>query len=119
MSGQVALDLTREVSLELVLSVFNDPRVVFNDSTKVGYFGPPGLGTYYVQEQGGPPAGLLFCCPGDGKVSSIAFVRLGDYDVWSWNGNREKPTTKPSIHCNPAKGGCGWHGWLTDGRFHR
>ena len=35
---------------------------------------------------------------------------------WWWNGNRDKPTLKPSIGV-PAIGSYNWHGFLTDGRF--
>lgn len=31
---------------------------------------------------------------------------------WSWDGNREKPTLTPSIHCIGV-----WHGFLRAGRF--
>jgi len=106
------LDRTRQIELELVRSVFSDPRVT-HDGTD--YSGPPGLAAYYVgSATDDTPKGMIFCCPGDGKVSSIAFEKSGH--VWSWNGNREKPTCKPSIQC--TREGCRWHGWLTDGRFH-
>jgi hypothetical protein len=31
---------------------------------------------------------------------------------WEWDGNREKPTLSPSIHCVGV-----WHGYLRAGRF--
>lgn len=42
---------------------------------------------------------------------------------WRWNGNRDKPTFTPSIHCLAHKegdptvkyGGCGWHGHIING----
>jgi hypothetical protein len=34
--------------------------------------------------------------------------------VWSWDGNRERPTVTPSINCN-GKAGCGWHGHVNEG----
>lgn len=101
--------------MEVVLSVFNDPRVILPG--KHTYTGPPGLGAYYVN-QDETVGGLLFCCPGDGVVHSISFMVGKEKPSWSWNGDKEKPTTKPSILCAPEKGGCGWHGWLTEGRFH-
>lgn|GEM_PF-2136167 len=35
--------------------------------------------------------------------------------VWHWDGNRELPTLTPSIYCQPEKGGCGFHGFLSRG----
>lgn len=32
------------------------------------------------------------------------------YPIWSWNGNREQPDTKPSISCRDC-----WHGFIQDG----
>lgn len=29
---------------------------------------------------------------------------------WSWNGNKEKPTLAPSLHCVGM-----WHGWVRNG----
>ena len=33
---------------------------------------------------------------------------------WEWNGDRERPTFKPSINCSI----CGWHGFITNGEAH-
>ena len=35
----------------------------------------------------------------------------GGRPQWDWDGNKEKPTFRPSINCN----GC-WHGYIRDGR---
>lgn len=32
--------------------------------------------------------------------------------VWGWDGNEDKPTLQPSIHC-PGE----WHGYLTEGEL--
>ena len=34
---------------------------------------------------------------------------------WTWNGDFEMPTLKPSVNDPPD----GWHGWLTDGAWHQ
>jgi len=53
--------------------------------------------------------GLLFDLP------EIA-TAMPDSDRWqvvSW----EPLSLTPSVHCDPAEGGCGLHGWITDGRW--
>lgn len=59
----------------------------------------------------------MFACPGCGDLGSIAFKPFDGHPTWTWDGNRESPTARPSILSDPAKGGCGWHGFLTAGRF--
>lgn len=81
------------------------------------------------------PARFGFACPrGRGMCGGllIAGADLGGGRVaidgkepacWTWNGDRERPTFSPSIHCLesnlkvPAEkyGGCGWHGHIKDG----
>ncbi len=58
-------------------------------------------------------AGANFWCPcGCRELLSVSFAP----GRWTWDGNREKPTVRPSIlHV----GGCGYHGWLTNGVFER
>lgn len=57
-------------------------------------------------------AGFAFICPcGCGRHGWLQF-RPGPPPSWEWNGNREKPTLRPSVR---QVGGCQWHGWLTDG----
>jgi hypothetical protein len=112
---KATLDLRREVDLVLTLSCFSDPRCEV-----VGrglWFGPPGLASYYVRELDGPAAGIIFACPGCGELSSCGFTPIDQRPRWTWNGDRAKPTLSPSILADPAKGGCGWHGFLTAGRF--
>ena len=51
---------------------------------------------------------LIIVCPGCGKTSASA------------GGHVYNPKTKsyhPSIVHNKDLGGCGWHGWLTNGIF--
>lgn len=62
-------------------------------------------------------AGLHFVCPcGCGAILGVAFKNPPEFygPVWEWDGNKEKPTVKPSIR---HMGGCKWHGYLTDGIF--
>ena len=56
----------------------------------------------------------LFCyiCP-NGKHCTVR-VSGGPPPVWTWNGNREKPTLTPSINCV----GCSHH-TITDGVLRR
>lgn len=35
----------------------------------------------------------------------------GGRAMWTWNGNRERPTFSPSINCLSC-----WHGYIEDGR---
>lgn len=42
--------------------------------------------------------------------------------AWTWDGNTTAPTLSPSINCIAEKdgkptGGCGWHGWMQQGRL--
>lgn len=32
---------------------------------------------------------------------------------WDWNGDVANPSITPSVNCNG--GGCGWHGFITNG----
>lgn len=55
--------------------------------------------------------GLNFICPcGCGAVLGVSF----DPGRWTWDGNRDRPTVKPSIR---HMDGCRWHGFLTAGEF--
>lgn len=79
--------------------------------TVVGDQAKPGDARYWKAPDGAE--GINFQCPcGCGSLLGVSFGNRG----WTWNGNREKPTVRPSIlHSSP--GGCGWHGYLTDGQF--
>lgn len=72
---------------------------------------------YYTRQGSETPTGILFVCPGCGEVTSCSFDGLDGHPKWSWNGYREAPHLRPSILSDPAKGGCGWHGFLNHGRF--
>jgi hypothetical protein len=55
---------------------------------------------------------LRFACPcGCGCIGALAITHW-DPKGWSWNGNKELPTTTPSVQMLSA---CRWHGYLTDG----
>lgn len=96
----------------------------------------------YVQVDG-PLAGYAICCPKclhvhswnqatncvfelqprewtklDGTVESYNVCgHNGKGSCWNWTGSAEDGTlsASPSLHSNEAKGGCGWHGFLTNG----
>lgn len=36
---------------------------------------------------------------------------------WTWNGDYDRPTLRPSIAALDASG-AQWHGWLTEGELH-
>lgn len=51
---------------------------------------------------------LIMCCPGCGVISSSAGNHKYDKKTQSYT---------PSIVHDIKLGGCGWHGWLTNGEF--
>jgi hypothetical protein len=56
---------------------------------------------------------ITFLCPcGCGDLGSVNINQSDPY-CWKWNGDKDKPTTTPSI----KQLSCGWHGYLTDGIF--
>lgn len=59
----------------------------------------------------GRPAGYGYRCPGCGQEDWLK-VDDGTHG-WTWDGNVEKPTLRPSILHTPCK----WHGYLTAGEF--
>lgn len=81
----------------------------------------PGDVTPMVDEPGGPTTAYGFGCPGCG---SACILHLGaGPSGHTWHviaGDASKPdavTLTPSIHHTPQHGGCGWHGYLTNGVF--
>lgn len=91
------------------------------------------VGTFHIEDGAianypGATAHLSFVCPtgrrcgillGPVPVPKTAEDRLY---VWGWNGDRDRPTLTPSINCLSEKdgkpvGGCGWHGFITDGEM--
>lgn len=78
----------------------------------------------WVENSKGETAGLNFSCPGGcGDVATCSVRPIGEPKAagsgpsWEWNGDEEKPTLTPSILSAIDRGGCGWHGYLTDGIF--
>lgn len=79
-----------------------------------------------VEGYPGSTGHILFICP-NGKRCCVllgpTFVPRpaeDKFNVWGWDGNRERPTITPSINCIAEKdgkptGGCGWHGFITNG----
>lgn len=55
-------------------------------------------------------ASAFIKCPGCGDKVVLEFNKTG----WTWNKDKENPSLRPSIK---HQFGCGWHGWLTDGKF--
>ncbi len=51
---------------------------------------------------------LVIACPGCGKISGSAGGHVF---------NKETLSYTPSIVHDKNLGGCGWHGWLTNGEF--
>lgn len=65
----------------------------------------------FTADQSGKIVGANFWCPcGCGSLLGVRFP------PWNWNGDREKPTVRASIH-HSTPGKCGWHGYLTAGEF--
>jgi Family of unknown function (DUF6527) len=90
------------------------------------------IGTYDI-EMGGlegyeSTAHIIFVCPNGRRCSVLLgpkFVERASPDricVWGWNGDVDHPTLTPSINCISEKdgkptGGCGWHGFITNGEM--
>jgi len=59
-------------------------------------------------------AGLNFRCPGCNNIIGVEFAS----NKWQWNNNLNCPTVTPSIvHIKTEPDNCGWHGFLTNGKF--
>jgi hypothetical protein len=63
----------------------------------------------------GELAGIHFRCPGCSEPIHI-YNKLATHDQ-SWEIDFEKLTALPSIVHDKKKGGCGWHGYLTQGEL--
>lgn len=72
----------------------------------------PGDFQYYGGFQG-----MVMCCPGCGVMNALPFHPRPDPPAWNWNGDRINPTLTPSVLHTKEKGGCGWHGYLTNGEW--
>mgnify|MGYP006908306056 CR=1 FL=1 len=72
----------------------------------------------YVSNSQEETSGMVIRCPGCGAKSWLQFegtsTTVSQGAKWKWDGNREHPTLKPSVH---STGCCGWHGWLTNGEW--
>lgn len=74
------------------------------------------------RDEGGPCPGYLFACPGCGQHSGL-YLHPPDPGTPRWRvigGAAERAeglTLAPSIHHTAERGGCGWHGFLTNGVF--
>jgi hypothetical protein len=101
-----------------------DQRDEWPSDEPVGSFditGLHGLGGYP-----GSTGHIIFVCP-NGKrcgviLGPVAVPRSAPDRacIWAWDGNMERPTITPSINCIAEKdgkptGGCGWHGFITNG----
>jgi hypothetical protein len=79
----------------------------------------PGDFCWLVRENG-DVATLLLLCPSCGTEHGIG-VKPGNPTGYDWNGDREKPTLRPSIFFKWGHGarnqGCRWHGYLTAGEW--
>lgn len=59
--------------------------------------------------------GLCFICPcGCGSIGDLSIVAGYGGPTWTFDGDYEKPTLKPSIQKTSP---CRWHGYLTSGVF--
>jgi len=85
------------------------------------------LNPNFFSASGAMGAGIFFDCPcGCNQRRHVAFSNpihgennlSKDRPVWKRTGDKfESMTLTPSIHIVKEKGGCGWHGYLTDGEF--
>lgn len=72
------------------------------------------------------PARFGFECPRSGAMCSGLMLRNGPFSrtdmaqpagrTWEWNGDRDKPTFRPSINCRVGGKEC-WHGFITEGQI--
>ena len=86
----------------------------FNSREEVKAAGSP-PGAYILVDQPGGIRGIEFLCPCCGTPSYLNLIASHPGPFWSWNGDEDKPTLKPSIFNTGMK--CRWHGYLTDGEF--
>ncbi len=102
-----------------------DERDEWPDDTPVGAFD---IRINGVEGYPGVTARIMFKCPNGHHCNVLLapqpIARSSDdrCHVWGWNGDVERPTITPSINCLAEKdgkptGGCGWHGFITDGEM--
>ncbi len=70
---------------------------------------------YFVRDvEAGKPdrLGIWVLVPSEAWGVCAGRLPLNCPDGWTWDGNQERPTLSPSIHCVDH-----WHGYLRAGRF--
>lgn len=69
----------------------------------------------------GVTTGLIIRCPGCNAKSAMDIdSEAFKFEGPSWTIKSKDPLTlHPSVHHTKEKGGCGWHGWLQDGKWVR
>lgn len=60
---------------------------------------------------------VQFWCPGCDHLHQIVTWRAGGGDVWTWDGNQDRPTVSPSILVTGGSGDLTCHSFLRDGRW--
>ncbi len=108
-------DLSRQVQGRLVPNIWEPISWIVN---RIWYSDQFGAFKYYRGYTSENIHGMLFVCPGCGEVSCLPFISDNPkHDKWIPGGTILKPHLRPSILSAPAKGGCGWHGFLNHGYF--
>lgn len=105
------------------MNMCRDKRDVWPDDVPVGTFDIEVGGM-----QGYPDctAHIQFICPNNRHCAVLLGPRHVNRPtpeslcIWGWDGNFDSPTITPSINCLSEKdgkpaGGCGWHGFITNG----
>jgi hypothetical protein len=82
--------------MEIPLNLVDDNKLLLNK----------GDGLIFQFSRDDDKCGLIIVCPKCGKVTSGRHIY-----------NPETKSLTPSIVHNKDLGGCGWHGWLTNGIF--
>lgn len=79
-------------------------------------------GAGYIQCEPHEATHIAFCTPGPFLNRLLPVILHGSRDkserkpVWTWNGDTEKPTLKPSILTTNGSSGVTCHTWITDGK---
>jgi hypothetical protein len=114
LNGKPPLNLQREAQARLVPDIWEPLSWLVNH---IWYSDQFGAFKYSARQGSETPCGLIFVCPGCGCIVYCSFDGLDKAPRWTWNGDRVAPHLRPSIVHDPAKGGCGWHGFLNHGNF--
>ena len=100
-----------------------DPRDEWPENEPVGSFD---IEDARIEGYPGATAHILFVCPNAKRCAvllgptHVPRPADGKLNVWGWDGSKDRPTLTPSINCIAEKdgkptGGCGWHGFITNG----